>query len=83
MGNHRTPTMKTPVLPAVIYTAAVAAFALVPASAVAASIVLSVTGTLSIFAADYGRRAEPLRAPAPVVAIPRPHPAQAECRAAA
>jgi len=75
--------MKTPVLPAIIYTAAAAAFALLPASAVAASIALSVTGVLSIFAADYGRRVEPLRDPAPVVAIPQPHPAPAECRAAA
>jgi len=75
--------MKTPVLPVIAYLAAVAAFALIPASAVAASIAVAVTGTLSVFAADYGRGIEPLRGPAPVVPINLSRPALSEYRVAA
>jgi len=75
--------MKTPILPVIAYLAAVAAVTLLPVSAAAASIALSVTGMLSILAADYGRNLEPPRGPAPVVPIGLSRPALSECRVAA
>jgi hypothetical protein len=59
--------MKTNLLPVIAFLAALAAFVLLPISTVAATVALSVTGMISVFAADYGRRAAPLRVPAPVV----------------
>jgi|CZKI01.1.fsa_nt_gi hypothetical protein len=75
--------MKTRILPIFAYLAVLAAFALLPVSAVAASVALSVTGMASILAADYGGGAGPLRAPAPVVPFQPSRLAPAECRAAA
>ena len=75
--------MKTPILPIFAYLAVIAAFALLPVSAVAASVALSVTGMASILAADYGRAAVSLRAPAPVVPFQPSRVAPAEHRAAA
>ena len=72
--------MKTQALPLIAFLAAIAAFVLLPISAVAASIALSVTGTISVLAADYGRTLEPLRPAAPVAPFPV---ADDECRAAA
>ena len=61
--------MKTTSLPIVTFLAALAAFALLPVSAVAATFAVTVTGILSILAADYGRNVEPLRVPANVIAF--------------
>jgi hypothetical protein len=75
--------MKTRILPIFAYLAIIAAFALLPVSAVAASVALSVTGMVSILAADYGRGMEPLRVPAPVVPFRPSRLASAEYRVAA
>jgi len=75
--------MKTNSLPVIAFLAAIAAFVLLPVSAVAASIALSVTGMIAVFAADYGRTVEPLRIPAPVVPFRAPRAGVAECCAAA
>jgi hypothetical protein len=61
--------MKTTSLPLVTFLAAIAAFALLPVSAVAASFAVTVAGILSILAADYGRSLEPLRVLAPVIPL--------------
>ena len=75
--------MKTSILPVIVYLAAIAAFVLLPASAIVASIALSAAGMISIFAADYGRDFEPLRVSAPVVPANVPQPALIEHRVAA
>ncbi len=75
--------MKTNVLPLIAFLAALAAFVLLPVSFVTASIALSVTGMISVIAADYGRSAKPLRVPARVISIDVPRLATAENRAAA
>jgi len=75
--------MKTNLLPIVAFLATLVAFVVLPVSATAASIALSVTGMLSVFTADYGRSLEPLRVPAPVLPLRSPRAAIAECRAAA
>ncbi|MGA2017494.1 MAG: hypothetical protein ABSH26_11095 [Opitutaceae bacterium] len=54
--------MKNNSLPAVALLAAVLACVLLPVSAAAASIALSVTGIFSVLAADYGRNVEPVLA---------------------
>ena len=74
--------MKTNLLPIIAFLAPVAAFALLPVSAVAAGIALSATGVITVFAADYGRNVEPLRAPTQVVAFSAQRPS-AEFQAAA
>jgi hypothetical protein len=73
--------MKTHTLSIIASLAAVVAVALVPVSAAAASIALTVTGLLTTMLADYGRPAVRYATPAPVVAFaPR---AQAGLRQAA
>jgi hypothetical protein len=74
--------MKTNLLPVIAFLAPVAAVALLPVSAVAAVIALSATGLLSVFASDYSRNVQPLRAPTQVVAFSTPRPS-AEYRNAA
>jgi hypothetical protein len=75
--------MKTNLLPVIALLAAIAAFALLPVSAAAASIAVSVTGLASLLTADYGRNLEPVRAPAPIVPFGMSRPSLADCRAAA
>jgi len=75
--------MKTNVLPIIAFLAAIAAFIFLPVGAVAASIALSVTGMISVIAADYGRPVGPLVAPAPVVRVNLSRPALNEYRVAA
>ncbi|HXQ81620.1 MAG TPA: hypothetical protein VN775_09925 [Opitutaceae bacterium] len=75
--------MKTNSLPLIAFLAVIAAFALLPVSAVAASIALSVTGVLSVAAADYGRNMEPIRAESRAVPIDAPGRPSAELREAA
>jgi hypothetical protein len=75
--------MKTNILPVIAFLAALAAFFLLPVSAVAASIALSVTGMVSVIAADYGRPAGALRAPAAVVPANLSRVALTGCRVAA
>ena len=68
MGNKRTQlNMKTNSLPLVAFLAVIAAFAVLPVSAVAASIALSITGMISVLSADYGRGTKPVGIPAPAV----------------
>jgi|HubBroStandDraft_3_1064219.scaffolds.fasta_scaffold1551906_1 hypothetical protein len=74
--------MKTNLLPVIAFLAPVAAVALLPVSAVAAVIALSATGLLSVFASDYARSVEPVRAQSQVVAFSAPRPS-AEYRNAA
>lgn len=74
--------MKTNLLTVIAFLAPVAAFALLPVSAVAACIALSTTGLISVFASDYGRNIEPLRSPTEVVAFNTARPS-VEYRAAA
>ncbi|HMD60877.1 MAG TPA: hypothetical protein VKG78_05580 [Opitutaceae bacterium] len=74
---------KPSILPAVIFLAAIAASVLLPVGAAGASILLSVTGLISVLAADYGRTVEPLRAPARVVPLRGARRPSAEYRAAA
>lgn len=59
--------MKTTILPIIAFLAAIAAFVLLPVSAVAASISFSVIGMLCVIAADYGRSIEPVRVESPVI----------------
>ena len=75
--------MKTTALPIITFLSAIAAFALLPVSATAATIAVTVTGILAILAGDYGRSREPLRVPAPVIALNLPRPAMGESRIAA
>jgi len=75
--------MKIHTLAPVAFLAAIAAFILLPVSAVAASIALSVTGMISVIAADYGRGAKPLAVPAAIVPMELSQMASAESRAAA
>ena len=64
--------MKNNSLPAVALLAAVLACVLLPVSAAAATIALSVTGILSVLAADYGRNMEPVRAKSHVIPLNEP-----------
>lgn len=75
--------MKTKTLPVIAFLAAIAAFALLPVSAVAASIAVSFTGLASLLAADYGRNIEPLSVRAPIVPFGLSRHALAEYRTAA
>ena len=75
--------MKTSSLPIIAFLAAIAAFVLLPMSAVAAGVTFSVTGMISVFAADYGKNLEPVRVPAKVVALEEARRPSAELRTAA
>lgn len=75
--------MKTNVLPLIAFAAAIAAFVILPVSAVAASIAVSVTGIVSILVGDYGRNIEPLRAGPTIIPFDAPGQSQAELRKAA
>jgi hypothetical protein len=59
--------MNTNSLTAIAFLAAIAAIAIVPMSAAAACIALTVTGLLSTMVADYGRAKRPSLVLAPVV----------------
>jgi len=59
--------MKTNILPLIAFLAALGAILLVPVGAVAAAFAFTVTGVLSLLAADYGHTLEPLKARAEVV----------------
>ena len=59
--------MKTNILPLVAFLAALGAILLVPVSAAAAAFAFTVTGVLSLLAADYGRTLEPVRVRANVI----------------
>jgi hypothetical protein len=65
--------MKTSSLPIISFLVALAAAIFLPISAIAASVLLTVTGVLAILAADYGRTIEPVRAAAAVVPFEAPH----------
>ena len=75
--------MNNATLPIATFLAAIAAFALLPVSAAAAGTAITVTGVISIFAADYGRSERPLRAQARVIPIALDRAEQADCRDAA
>jgi hypothetical protein len=75
--------MKNSILPIIAFLAAISAFVLLPVSAVAATIAVSVTGILALLAGDYARSVEPVRAPAPVVPFDLSRLALTECRVAA
>ncbi|HMD60876.1 MAG TPA: hypothetical protein VKG78_05575 [Opitutaceae bacterium] len=75
--------MKTSTLPIIALLGAIAASFILPVGAVAASIAVSTTGMLSVFAADYGRSFGPLAVPAAPAPRKLPRPAPAEYRAAA
>jgi hypothetical protein len=75
--------MKTNVLPLIAFAAAIAAFVILPVSAVAASIAVSVTGIASILVADYGRDIEPLRAGPEIIPFDAPGRLQGALREAA
>jgi len=75
--------MKTSSLPIIAFLAAIAAFVLLPMSAVAAGVTFSVTGMISVFAADYGRNLEPVRVTARVVPVEEARNTSVEFRAAA
>ena len=70
-------------LPIIAFLAAIAAFVLLPVSAVGAAIAFSATGMIAVFAADYGRNLEPLRAEAQVVALNEARRPSVEFRTAA
>jgi hypothetical protein len=74
---------KTNSLPVIAFLAAIAGLILVPVSAVVAGIVVSVTGTLLIVTADYGRTVEPLRADEKVIPFGAPGRPTADLRKAA
>lgn len=61
--------MKTNILPISAFLAAIVACVILPISAPAAALALTVTGLLSILAADYGRTIRPLSVPAEIVPI--------------
>lgn len=67
--------MSTSTLPILTFAAAIAAFALLPVSAPAAGAAITVTGVLSILAADYGRAARTRRL-AEVVPLTRAQPVE-------
>ncbi|HXQ81619.1 MAG TPA: hypothetical protein VN775_09920 [Opitutaceae bacterium] len=75
--------MKTNSLPLIAFLVAIAAFALLPVSAVAASVAFSVTGMISVFTADYGRKLEPARVSTQVIAFDATRAPSAEFRDAA
>ena len=75
--------MKTNTLPLIAFLAVICAFALLPVSAVAASIAFSVTGVLSVVVADYGRNVQPLQSESRAVAFHAPDRASAGLREAA
>jgi len=75
--------MKNHLLPTVAFLGFIAASVLLPVSAAAASIVLSVAGMISIVSADYGRALEPVRFETPAIPFPSPGRPQAEMREAA
>jgi hypothetical protein len=54
-------------LPILAFLAVIAATILLPLSATASGIALTVTGVVAMLAADYGREITPLRIPANVV----------------
>jgi hypothetical protein len=54
------------------FLAAIAAIALLPVSATAAGLAITVTGILPVIFSDYGRNISPVRAPAPVVPFRSP-----------
>ena len=59
--------MKTSTLPVTAFLATLVAIIALPVGPAAAAIAFTATGLLSVFAADYGRTLEPVRAPAQVV----------------
>ena len=75
--------MKTNLPPIAVILGTILACAILPASAAAATIVVSVAGMTSIFAADYAEVLKPERIPAPIIPLPASHSELAELRAAA
>ncbi|HXQ81618.1 MAG TPA: hypothetical protein VN775_09915 [Opitutaceae bacterium] len=75
--------MNTRTLPVISFLAVIAAFVVLPVSAVAACIGLSVTGMISVLAADYGRGVEPLSVQEPVAPFAPSRLAHTEYRVAA
>ncbi len=74
---------KTNSLPVIAFLAAITGLILLPVSAVVAGLVVSVTGTLLVVTADYGRSVEPLRAESRVVPFGAPGCPTADLRKAA
>ncbi|HMD60875.1 MAG TPA: hypothetical protein VKG78_05570 [Opitutaceae bacterium] len=75
--------MNASILPVVAFLAAIAASVVLPVGATCASVLLSVTGMLSVMAADYGRKIGPVRAGSRVVPFRDPGCARAALREAA
>ncbi len=64
--------MNTHTLSITAFLAALAAAVAFPVSVAASCVALTVTGTLAVLLADYGRTVEPLRVPAVIVPFNRP-----------
>ena len=75
--------MNTNLPPYAVILGTIVACAILPVSAAAATIAVSVAGMASIFAADYAGASRPEPAPAPVIPLPASRPAFHELRAAA
>jgi hypothetical protein len=69
--------MKNSSLPIQAFLAVLAAAIILPVSAGATFLALTMAGALAVLAADYGREVAPLRAQAPVVPFGRSSPRQA------
>jgi len=75
--------MKTNLPPIAVILGTILACAILPVSAAAATVVVSVAGMTSIVAADYSEVLKPERVPAPIIPLPASHSGFAEFRAAA
>jgi len=75
--------MTTNALPIAAFLAAAAAFFLVPVSALAASLALSMPGILAVLVADYGRNLGPARVQSRLVPFDAPGRPSADLREAA
>lgn len=75
--------IKNSTLPIATFVAAIAALALLPVSAAAAGAAVTVTGVISIFAADYGRAERTQRTSAEVVPLSESRAEEVEHRKAA
>jgi hypothetical protein len=75
--------MKNSSLPILAFLAAVAASIILPLSATASGIALTVTGVIAMLAADYGRQLSPLQLPSNVIPFESSRAGQAAVKVAA
>jgi hypothetical protein len=61
--------MNTNSLPVLSFLAVLAASVLLPVSAPASCIALTITGVLAILVSDYGRELQPVRAQAKIISV--------------